>query len=64
MYTVIVPENSYLTPVQAKNLRDAIKEKLALQMNYRIRTAAIILDCDNYIVSTKEQWTYIIANLG
>lgn len=64
MFTVIVPDNSFLTPVKSNNLRDAIKEKLALQMNYRARVAAIILDDDNYVVSTKVQWKYIIANLG
>ncbi len=63
MYTVVFPKNSHIRPNEAVSLKDAIKTKLALEINRPSEDGAVILDEDGYIMSSREQSLYIIQNL-
>lgn len=62
MYSVTYPKYAHIQPVDNLSLKDAIKAKLAFEIN-RPSGMAIIIDEDGYIVSTREQTLYIIQNL-
>ena len=63
MYTVMIPDNNLVKEIKTETLKDAIKEKLAMEVNRLDFVKAVIFDHDGRIVSTRHQALYIIQNL-